>query len=332
MRIPAIVSALGAAVLLGGCSDSDSRRSGGPSEAELQARELAAADSMQGLLDSYLDVIGGVTGLPDPAYFLPGFNLDGWDRSQYLAAFWNADEAADAGGGAVTIWFGDDTDYSVYDLWINSSTSPYNLSLPVVVELGMLGGTVLAGAPFSSYMALWNFFMLENPDDTFSVTAQAPTWEYEAVDLPPGWFTFNFIVNELAVNGKTVYRTVGDTNDPAFYVIKIQSVAGATFLVDVALLAVGSGSLANPHVRLEARLFYDGSPAHIASLGLGNTAFTQNLRARWTDFPFASGMLVLPGGLAAGNYTLVVRAETATDDPDEVIAYDMVTMPIEVLP
>ncbi len=332
MRIPAIMFAVGALALLGGCDSSESHHYDGPSEAELEARELAAAEAMQGFLDSYLDVIDERTGLPDPAYFIPGFNLDGWDRSQYLAAFWNADEAADAGGGAVRIWFDDGPDYSVYDLWITSSTSPYNLSLPVVVELGMLGETVVSGETVSYYMALWNFFMLENADETFSVTAQAPTWEYEEVAVPPDWFTFNFIVGEVVVNGTTVYKTIGDTNDPAFYVVKIQPAAGAQFLVDVLLLAVGEGSLALPHVAFEARLFYEGSPAHVADIGDGNIAFAQDLRPGWNVFPFVSGTLVLPDDLDPGYYTLCVSAETATDDPGEVIACDMVTLPIEVLP
>ena len=79
MKISAFVSALCVVVLIGGCKDGHHRHRG-PSEAKLQARERAAAESMQGFLDSYLDVIGGRTGLPDPGYLVPGFNLDGWDQ------------------------------------------------------------------------------------------------------------------------------------------------------------------------------------------------------------------------------------------------------------
>ncbi len=329
MKISAFVSALCVVVLIGGCKDGHHRHRG-PSEAKLQARERAAAESMQGFLDSYLDVIGGRTGLPDPGYLVPGFNLDGWDRSQYLAAFWNADEAEDAGGGDITLRFGDDSEYVV---WVNSSTSPYNLALPAVVELGLLGGSESAGSPFSSYEAFWSFFMLENAAGGFSITAQAPAWEYETV-LPlarPAEFTFNFIVNELLVNGKRVYETVGTANAPSFRVVKIQSVPGAKFLVDVRLLAVGEQSTAAPLVRLQTGLFYDGSPAAAAHSSLGNVAFTQNFRVGWRDEPFASGTLFLPDALRAGYYTLVVYAETATDYPDEVTGYDLVALPIEVL-
>jgi hypothetical protein len=331
MRVLASVCAVCVAVFLSGCdSGGDHHHSNGPTDEQLKAREAAAANTMQDFLYSYLD---GDTGLPNAAYFIPAFNLDGWDRSEYLSRFWDADAAEDAGDGKVRLLYGTASDGEYYDVQVTKSTSPTNLSLPVVVELGLAGGTIAGDAPLSSYSALWNFFMLENPDASFSVTAQAPTWEYEVLTAPPE--PFNFVVNEVMLNGTTIYKTEGQYNEPAFYVTKIQTAAGASFLIDVAVLAVGSESNAFLKTKVTERLFYAGSPAESANLGVGNIAFTQTLMPFWDESPVASGVLAIPAGLAAGWYTLVVSVENENVpvDPDQSyrFAYDSISMPVEVL-
>ncbi len=328
MRLCSIVCAASVAALLGGCGGGGGHHHPtGPTEAQLQARESGAATDMQGFLDSYLF---GDTGLPDERYFIPGFNLDGYDRSGYLARFWDADAAQDQGDDVIRILYGDDVEGEFYDLQVSNSVSPYSLTLPVVVELRIDGGTTAGDATVSTYSSFWSFFMLENPDETFSVTAQAPTWEYEVLTESPE--TFNFIVNKLKVNGQIVYQTVGEENDPSFEVMKLQTRRGATFTLDLALLAVGQQSDAFLQTAVTARLFYEDSPADVDSGGFANIEFMQDFQPFWDEAPAPKGTLILPPDLAPGQYTLYVRVDNGSADPAAagVFAYDLVTIPIEV--
>ncbi len=289
-----------------------------PSEPALREREDRATENAQAWLATFLDE---PVGIPDENYFVPSFNLDGWDRSQYLSLFWDADDAAEVDGGVELVYGSQDTLVSVYDVYVNDSVSPPDLSQPVITEFYLQGQTFDGETPFSDYESLTGLFQLEDTSGLFSFTAPAAWWEYEVLSQPPE--DYHYVVKQILLNSIQAY--VGDPQ-PTLRLSKIQADPQATIQVDVDLAPYGTVRNLPVVVRVTIKLFLEESPADQATLGLPDVGAVQELAVTPPTTPRVSQTLVVPD-IPSGNYSLVIRVETFLQD---IYATDGVVIPVEV--
>ena len=312
-----------------GCNRGGSSGSTGVSEGDLLAREDAASALVQGFLDSFL---GTEPGVPDPLYLSSSFNLDGFDRTQYLEEFWVATSATrppedlkQTGQGVELIYL--DGDFTTFnDFFVEGSISPPDPFLPVITELTKLGETFETDVSFSLSEGISSFSSNEDgqsADGLGFITEEGPFWSFEVLTNPPE--VFQFVVDELRINDEVAYY---GTPAPEFFFTKIEVDPGSFLIIDSFLLAIGDAPSPSLPIELAVtiRLFIPDSPADLLTSGLGNTGGGQVLTTLFTDQPTVSVPIVFPETLQPGMYTLSILVESLIEGS---YAVDEVVLPVQ---
>lgn len=317
----------------GGCKDSRSSTKT-PVPLTPALREDYAWEDLLAMLQSYLeDTQEKPNGLVDAWWFSEFLNLDGWDLTDYLVLFMDADAAEESGSADVRLIYdegGDCVSYS--DVSVSWTWSPDNLDEPVLGEVSIVGGTDCDddGIDEWFYDALRYFFMLEDEDGIFMMIEPGPMWEYETQAEPP--VSFGFIVDEVKVNGDDVY-VLTDEDIGDFPIVQLEVVPGDELIVDLGMLAFGSDEAAFVDVETSIRLFWEDSPAFVEYHGeVSNlSSFESFADLGWDDYVTASALLRIPSDIPEGIYSLLIMVNSFSAGGEDGFSRDRIFVPIRVL-
>ena len=154
-----------------------------------------------------------------------------------------------------------------------------------------------------------------------SFVAPAAWWEYEVLTSPPE--QYHYVIAQVAINSIEAYNS---DPQPTLLLSKIEADPQATLVVEANLAPFGVSSGLPVLLRVTVKLFIEGSPADLGTLGLPDVGAVQEIAVTPPTQPHITQTLVVPD-VPPGNYSLVIRVETILEDS---YASDGLVVPVEV--